>query len=86
MNADELRAVAKEIREKADAINNKHLWHRLIGSMTDDHYLASDIAHIAAWRPEVALAVADWLDSELNHPFGPPEHAIAFCKAWRGES
>ena len=43
-------------------------------------------AHIASWHPAVALAVADWLDAEFNHQFGPTAEAIDVARAYLGES
>lgn len=56
--------------------------------------LIEDAAHIASWHPQVALAVADWLDKyadlyeasrHRNRPvFGDHEHAMAFARAYLG--
>lgn len=35
----------------------------------------------AATPGPFALAVADWLDAEDTHQFGPTEHAIAVARA-----
>lgn len=50
--------------------------------------------HIASWHPQVALAVADWLDKyadlyeasrHRNRPvFGDHEHAMAFARIYLG--
>ena len=61
----------------------------------DSHWIASvngrvqpedgyNAAHIASWHPAVALAVADWLDAEDTHQFGPTEHAITVARAYLG--
>lgn len=47
---------------------------------------AGNAQHIASWHPVVALAVADWLDSEFSHPFGPTAEAIDVARAYLGES
>lgn len=118
MNADDLRAVAAEIRELANAATPGP-WgvsHWREGGKTTHHTLEktesrtvngverrgflvrqvamtyadkrghADFTHIAAWHPAVALAVADWLDAEANHMWGPTGETIAFVRAWRGES
>lgn len=51
----------------------------------------ADAEHIAAWHPGVALAVAEWLDllgSQEECDWSPEmwARAVAFVKAWRGES
>lgn len=49
----------------------------------------ADAEHIASWHPAVALAVADWLDSEVNewgelpHMLNP--HSLAVARAYLGE-
>jgi len=45
-----------------------------------------DLEHIASWHPAVALAVADWLEAEFNHQFGPTAEAIDVARAYLGES
>ena len=134
MNADDLRAVAADIREKANAATPGPWavdpdrwappgWREEVGYLrivagepnpisgirkkvvsTDGAEAGSDrdrlnyanAAHIVAWSPTVALAIADWLDvaaltadTEIRDSAGPGDHtraAIAFVKAWRGES
>lgn len=101
MNADELRAVAAEIRAKAKAATPgpwiQDEWSVIEAGYEsevahlDGHFRVADKngPHIVAWHPTVALAVADWLDAEAarsEHPFGPTGEAIAFVKVWRGES
>jgi hypothetical protein len=38
------------------------------------------IRYIATMHPGVGLALADWLDSEFAHVFGPSEHAIDLAR------
>jgi hypothetical protein len=69
MNGDDLRAVAAEIREPAERMLGGAPWTDGRGKVRNSNgfpiaggmgMLAS--AHMAAWHPGVALAVADWLD------------------------
>jgi hypothetical protein len=48
-------------------------------------YEEANARHIASWHPVVALAVADWLDAEDAHQFGPTEQAINVARAYLGE-
>ena len=96
MNADDLRAVAADIREKADAADPDG-WDAYSIILC---YMGPDADHIAAWRPAVAFAIADWLDGEAEYHTGRwarattgspltrdvSDVAVAFVKAWRGES
>ena len=41
--------------------------------------------HIAGMHPDVARAVADLLDAELDHPFGPSEQAITLAEVYLGD-
>lgn len=109
MNADDLRVVAAEIREKANAATTgdgptlSQVWfshHDVLGragryeviARDEGSFIATDLdewraAHIAAWHPAVAFAVADWLDAEALHRFSLlPVEIIAFVKAWRGDT
>lgn len=97
MNADDLRAVAREIREKAEPMLRGAPWRDDRGRVATSKgfvltghsgMLAS--AHIAAWHPGVALAVAEWLDllgSQEECDWSPEMWArgVAFVQAWRGE-
>lgn len=99
MNADDLRAVAAEIREKANVATPSPWWqegHEIWASRDSSLFVIGnsvrnpddpDLPHIAAWHPAVALAVADWLEAEAKHRFYLlPIETIAFVKAWRGDS
>lgn len=44
-----------------------------------------DAEHIASWHPAVALAVADWLDAEFDHPWGPTFEAITVAETYLGQ-
>jgi hypothetical protein len=81
MSADLLRTAATLMRERAQMATSGP-WHRVaeIGIATDAsslthataHHPAGlydsipDAEHIASWHPLVALAVADWLESEAD--------------------
>lgn len=79
MNADDLRAVAADIRQKAsaatpgpwlaDGAGGVGSFHpglpRGQRGITDDTW-SWDAQHIAAWHPTVALAVAAMLDRDAD--------------------
>jgi len=95
MNADDLRAVAAEIRGKAKRATNRRTWvadgydvfHEPTGDRLAEFTYPGDAGHFVAWNPAVALAVADWLDAVANN-YGDAtidRRAEAFVKAWRAE-
>ena len=44
----------------------------------------ADRDYIATMHPGVGIALADWLDSEFEHEFGPTEQAINVARAILG--
>jgi hypothetical protein len=69
-----------------EQINNGAVRVARVYANEDDWRACENAAHVASWHPAVALAVADWLDSEDTHQFGPTEHAINVARAYLGES
>jgi hypothetical protein len=59
MTADRLRQAAQKIRGAADGLPSE--WYE---PNNYNEWGTVGIDHIALWSPPVALAVADWLDSE----------------------
>jgi hypothetical protein len=89
MNADDLRAVAADIRKKASTSEaSADPWYDAQTLAEIDLLCAEDAEHIAAWRPSVALVVADWLSVEAAicdvSGYTPRPVAEALVKAWRG--
>jgi len=69
VNVDLLRRAATLIRERAQAAtpgpwdaNGRWVWSRIRPEAVYGTAEPDDVAHIASWHPDVALAVADWLD------------------------
>lgn len=90
MSAEILRRAAALMRERAEATvsvfsatGEEVPWHS--EASLEDSWDEEDAAHIASMSPVVALAVADWLDSEFDHQFGPTEHAINVARAYLQE-
>jgi len=80
-DVDILRRAAARMRELAEAARTSGRWESESDDGGDDiwatdndgqpHLIAiraaaADAAHIAAWDPTVALAVADWLESHTE--------------------
>jgi hypothetical protein len=105
MTADELRQASGEMRRLAEAatpgpwrnyVRGDNRWAIVEQSAGDDRWIAArsadddDAAHIAAWHPAVALAVADWLDEVAwrseHYPkqYRAAKHALAVARAFLG--
>lgn len=90
-SAETLREAASLMRERAEAAlasaPGDANWHA-VSSLMADGKTPRDAEHIASWHPAVALAVADWLESEVNewgdlpHMLNP--HALAVARAYLG--
>ncbi len=70
MSAEVLRRAASLMRERAEAARNSipevcPEWHSTEALMAHGK-TQGDAEHIASWHPDVALAVADWLDDEAE--------------------
>jgi hypothetical protein len=99
MSRDLLRRAAAKMRERAEAAIEDSEGARVWAydpkayevHTVEDRHIASGFAahpdgeHIASWHPVVALAIADWLDAEDAHQFGPTEQAINVARAYLGE-
>lgn len=106
MSADLLREAAALMRERAQAALRADVWTRdgladAFGTYVDavdetaitDEELDADAEHLGAWHPAVALAVADWLEEEVDR-FGDRvdeamfdiicERALAVARAYLG--
>lgn len=77
MSVDLLREAAALARAMAET-------HRKIAPTLADLYDGDDCDSLASARRHDA--VADWLDSEDMHQFGPTEHAINVARAYLGRS
>jgi hypothetical protein len=116
MSAARLRAVAADMREKAQAATGAtHYWDpvpagagvarvfcgQVLIAKTDETLggSGSNAAHIAAWHPAVALAVANLLDhaaaraeSKIQHggiesaAWSHERDALAVCDAWEARA
>jgi hypothetical protein len=102
-----LREAARLMRERVEALSPEFDWyspHAMAALLAenpthtrlgDPLACAHDAAHIAAWHPAVALAVADWLDAEarrfeecqefLPAMSGVDPNALAVARAYLGE-
>jgi len=93
VSAELLRKAAREMREKATSArgslsDNVPEWHAVRGLMADGK-TREDAAHIAAWHPAVALAVANWLDTVATSLDGGARYqfasrAVAVARAFLG--
>lgn len=72
-DADLLHRAAARMRELAEAADGNTGWTFSPGrdGMQGDPGSPALIAHIESWSPTVALAVADWLESEADRFDGP---------------
>ena len=109
MSASLLREAAALMRERAEAARDSAPktwdetgWAERDADWYEPHAMSSrkvasahDSEHIASWHPAVALAVADWLDSEAAAHEGEfwmdvasaccrMESAIAIARAYLG--
>jgi hypothetical protein len=78
MTVDDLRAVAADIRTKANDVRERaeepDQWYGPeelaealdAAGQSEMGDIDADAEHIHAWTPVVALAVADWLDAEAH--------------------
>lgn len=90
-DADRLREAIRTLRERAQAAiqpDELYPWgdRTLPQSKPEDHpeevrgYLGGTWGdYYATVPPPVGLALADWLDEEFSHDFGPSEHAITIA-------
>lgn len=103
MSADLLRRAASLMRERAEAVEAPGgdditmPWAEAYGPSTQMNGLERvEATHIASWHPDVALAVADWLDDEADEippgnvetKWGPIEKApaVRVARFYLGES
>lgn len=78
MSSDLLREAAALMRERAEKVPEQTpVDADVMGVWLNSRYYLTT-------PPAVALAVADWLDSEDTHQFGPTEHAINVACAYLG--
>lgn len=68
MSAELLRRAAALMRERAEAVPPEGLQDAWFDADASDlmHLKQYDREHIASWPPEVALAVADWMDADAG--------------------
>jgi hypothetical protein len=101
MSAELLRQAATILRERAEDANpgpwsadrNAVRTGRDALALTYDIHFGNDhdqtrkdAAYIATMHPGVGLALADWLDAEFAHDFGPGEHAIELARLIVGDA
>ena len=91
MSANELRQAAETLRGRAGATTpDREFWttNGIAGWACDGSWVVEfderAAAYIATMHPGVGLALADWLDSEFAHDFGPSEHAIEVARLING--
>lgn len=97
MSADVLREAARLIRARAEAVGDD--WYSAKAWATTAPMNLpierADAEHIASWHPDVALAVADWLDDEADDAerfqaqtraprLMVPRRALAVARAYLG--
>ena len=98
MTAEKLREAARSMRSRAEKVfapdGDDHLasWAEEYGPAAGMNALERDEAEfVASWHPAVALAVADWLESEAGYVerHAPSDlttgHALAVASAYLNE-
>lgn len=93
MSAEELRKAAETLRQRVGTTMPGPWWRdgitvrggpegRSVASATNA--VRANAEYVATMHPGVGLALADWLDAEFAHEFGPTEHAITIARLING--